>query len=102
MTQIIITLVAVVLLILVIGFFAMRYLRADDHDEFDDLPEERTARSRGGDAADHDWRGDGDDRVVSMADRGERGGKPGRRGGSNGGPHGRDRSGSGRAQPGRG
>ena len=102
MTQIIITLVAVVLLILVIGFFAMRYLRADDHDEFDDLPEERTTRSRGGDAADHDWRGDGDDRVVAMADHAGRGSKPGRRGGSNGGPDGRDRSGSGRAQQGRG
>ena len=102
MTQIIITLVAVVLLILVIGFFAMRYLRAEDHDEFDDLPEERTTRSRGGDAADRDWRGDSDDRVVSMADRGGRGGKPGRRGGSSSGPDGRDRSGSGRPQPGRG
>ena len=101
MTQIIITLVAVVLLILVIGFFAMRYLRADDHDDFDDLPEERTIRSRGGDAADHDWRGGGDDRVVAMADHAGRGGKPGRRGGSNGGPDGRDRSGSGRPSQGR-
>ena len=100
MTQIIITLAAVVLLILVIGFFAMRYLRAEGHDDFDDLPEERTTRSRGGDAADRDWRGDSDDRVVSMADRGGRGGKLGRGGSS--GPDGRDRSGSGRPQPGRG
>ncbi len=102
MTQIIITLVAVVLLILVIGFFAMRYLRADDHDEFDDLPEERTTRSRGGGDADHDWRGNGDDRVVAMADHAGRGGKPGRRGGSTGGPDRRDRSGAGRPHQGRG
>ena len=104
MTQIIITLAAVVLLILVIGFFAMRYLRAEGHDDFDDLPEERTTRSRGGDAADHDWRGDsGDPSGTRRARRPTAAGAAASRaaGGSSG-PDGRDRSGSGRPQPGRG
>jgi hypothetical protein len=63
MTAIVITLAAVVLLILVIGFFAMRFLRAESVDPFDeDLPDER-GRSRG-DAEDHDRRGN--DRVATM------------------------------------
>ncbi|HEY1618989.1 MAG TPA: hypothetical protein VGG25_15320 [Streptosporangiaceae bacterium] len=78
MTAIMISLVAVVLLILVIGFFAMRYLRADDADEFEDMPAER-GRPRGagqGSAgqgstgqvgAGQEWGGGG--RVVPMPAR---------------------------------
>jgi hypothetical protein len=68
MTEIIITLVAVVLLILVIGFFAMRFLRADDSDPFEDAPDER-GPARSGDA--HGSRSD--DRVVPLASRSGRG-----------------------------
>jgi hypothetical protein len=91
MPEIMISLVAVVLLILVIGFFAMRYLRADDSDPFEDLPGDR-GRSRGGDAADHDWRGD--DRAAPVAARSGRGGSS--RGAADDGPSRRDRRGRGR------
>ncbi len=50
-----ITLAAVVLMILVIGFFAMRFLRAEDNDEFEDLPQERIPSRPGGD---RDYRDD--------------------------------------------
>ena len=46
MTKIAITLAAVLLLIVAIGYFAMRFLRADDTDEFDDRPAE-PSRPRG-------------------------------------------------------
>ncbi len=78
MTAIMISLVAVVLLILVIGFFAMRYLRADDADEFEDMPAERGRPRGAGQAgagqagagqgsAGQEWGGDG--RVVPMPAR---------------------------------
>jgi len=53
-----ITLAAVVLMILVIGFFAMRFLRAEDNDEFEDLPQERIPSRPGGDRdyRDEDYR----------------------------------------------
>jgi len=71
MTAIMITLAAVVLLILTIGFFARRFLRAEGSDPFleeDDAPTGR-GRSRG-DADDHDRRPAdrrGDNRVVPLA-----------------------------------
>jgi hypothetical protein len=83
MIKIIISLVAVVLFILVIGFFAMRFLRADDDtEEFEDQPAER---GRSGAAvpaaapvpADQGWRDDGRrgaERVAPLASRAERGG----------------------------
>jgi hypothetical protein len=46
MTKIAISLAAVLLLIVAIGYFAMRFLRADDTDEFDDRPAE-PSRPRG-------------------------------------------------------
>src|ERR1700735_2688865 len=52
MTEILISLVAVVLLILVIGFFAMRFLRADEHEDTADQPaRQRAPRQRGPGAA---------------------------------------------------
>jgi hypothetical protein len=66
MTAIIITLVAVVLLILVIGFFAMRFLRAEDQDPFEDQPSDLD-RLRGADDDAHDWRDS--DRAAPSARR---------------------------------
>src|SRR5215472_14984054 len=99
MIKIVIFLVAVVLVILLIGFFAMRFLRADDDtEEFEDQPAERVRpaaalrgrpaaaqRGRAGAAVpaaapvpgDPGWRDDGrrgDGRVVPLASRSDRGG----------------------------
>jgi hypothetical protein len=49
MPKIMIVLAAVVLLILVIGFLAMRFLRPDDSDPFEDLPAEPTSARRAAD-----------------------------------------------------
>jgi hypothetical protein len=72
MTAIIITLVAVVLLILVIGYFAMRFLRAEDQDPFEDQPSDLD-RLRSADDSAHDWRDS--DRAAPPARRSERGGR---------------------------
>src|ERR1700722_3468211 len=53
MTKIAISLAAVLLLIVASGYFAMRFLRADDTDEFDDRPAE-PSRPRGR-PGDQDW-----------------------------------------------
>jgi hypothetical protein len=53
MTKIAISLAAVLLLIVAIGYFAMRFLRADDTDDFNDLPAE-PSRPRGR-AGGPDW-----------------------------------------------
>jgi nicotinate-nucleotide--dimethylbenzimidazole phosphoribosyltransferase len=71
MTKIAISLAAVLLLILAIGYFAMRFLRADDNDDFDDLPAE-PARPRGR-AGDQDWGQDG--RAAAPMSRSGRGGR---------------------------
>ena len=74
MTEIVILLMAVVLLILGIGFFVMRFVRADANDPFDEAPDDHR---RPRDADDHDWHGD--DRVVPLARRSGRGDRgPGR------------------------
>ncbi|HEY5359412.1 MAG TPA: hypothetical protein VIJ82_17325, partial [Streptosporangiaceae bacterium] len=73
MTEIMILLVVVVLLILAIGFFVMRFLRADSHDPFLDAPDDHR---RPRDAEDHDWRDD--DRVVPPARAGRSGRGSGR------------------------
>jgi hypothetical protein len=73
MTEIMILLVVVVLLILAIGFFVMRFLRADSHDPFLDAPDDHR---RPRDAEDHDWRDD--DRVVPLARAGRSGRGSGR------------------------
>ncbi|MGH3276178.1 MAG: hypothetical protein ACRDNZ_17865 [Streptosporangiaceae bacterium] len=72
MTEIMISLGAVVLLILVIGFFAMRFLRGDDTDEFDEVnePPARRGQSRR-DPDEQDWHREG---QVPPASRLRRGG----------------------------
>ena len=68
MTKIAISLAAVLLLIVAIGYFAMRFLRADDTDEFDDRPAE-PSRPRGR-PGDQDWGPDSRTTVTT--------GRPGR------------------------
>ncbi len=72
MTGIFISLVAVVLLIVVIGFFAMRFLRADDAaaGDFDDLPDDRSMPREDDD---QDWR---DGRSARGRSRGAQPGGP--------------------------
>jgi len=72
MTKIAISLAAVLLLILAIGYFAMRFLRADDTDDFDDVPAE-PSRSRGR-SGDRDFGEDsGAAAPMSRSGRGGRG-----------------------------
>src|SRR5450755_4344612 len=74
MTEIMILLAAVVLIILVVGFFAIKFLRADANDPFEDAPDDHR---RPRDADDRDWRGA--DRVAPPARRSGRGDRgPGR------------------------
>jgi hypothetical protein len=58
MTSIVIGLAAVVVLILVVVLLALRYLKADDGDDFEDMPEERS-----------NARGSADDRDRRVAGR---------------------------------
>ncbi len=69
MTKIAISLAAVLLLIVAIGYFAMRFLRADDPDEFDDRPAEPSRP--GGRPGDQDW--GPDSRTTATAGRPGRG-----------------------------
>jgi hypothetical protein len=73
MTKIAISLAAVLLLIAAIGYFAMRFLRADDSDDRDEAPAQR-ARPRGRRADGQDWAPGSQATVTAgRAGRGARG-----------------------------